>query len=133
MLYTFEGWFCSAKLLDFPFFAIALFCTVQFWKHRVSICVSVTCKSLKQSPYEFYTNQCGEYIDPYIEAVKEAGNIWSVPVIDWNASIGLFPMIAEHGQYFNNAQTDLLHPNDKGHQRMARTLFYQLLTLPCTF
>ena len=49
MLYTFEGWFCSAKLLDFPFFAIALFCTVQFWKHRVSICVSVTCKSLKQS------------------------------------------------------------------------------------
>ena len=49
MLHTFEGWFCSAKLLDFPFFAIALFCTVQFWKHRVSICVSVTCKSLKQS------------------------------------------------------------------------------------
>ena len=82
---------------------------------------------------ESYTNQCGEYIDPYIEAVREAGNIWSVPVIDWNASIGLFPMIAEHGQYFNNAQTDLLHPNDKGHQRMARTLFYQLLTLPCTF
>lgn len=82
---------------------------------------------------ESYTNQCGEYIDPYIEAVKEAGDIWSVPVIDWNASIGLFPMIAEHGQYFNNAQTDLLHPNDKGHQRMARTLFYQLLTLPCTF
>ena len=39
MLYTFEGWFCSAKLLDFPFFAIALFCTVQFWKHRVFICV----------------------------------------------------------------------------------------------
>ena len=49
MLYTFEGWFCSAKLLDFPFFAIALFCTVQVWKHRVSFCVSVTCKSLKQS------------------------------------------------------------------------------------
>ena len=57
MLYTFEGWFCSAKLLDFPFFAIALFCTVQFWKHRVSICVSVTCKSLKQSHMNSNTNR----------------------------------------------------------------------------
>ena len=30
MLHAFEGWFCSTKLLDFPFFAIALFCTVYF-------------------------------------------------------------------------------------------------------
>ena len=36
MLHTFEGWFCSAKLFDFPFFAIALFCTVQFWECRIS-------------------------------------------------------------------------------------------------
>ena len=30
MLHTFEGWFCSAKLLDFPFFAIALFVPFNF-------------------------------------------------------------------------------------------------------
>ena len=82
---------------------------------------------------ESYTNQCGLYIDDYINAVKEAGNLWSVPVIDWNASCGLFPLLQAHGQYFNNATTDLLHPNDLGHQRMARTLLYQLLALPCTF
>ena len=82
---------------------------------------------------ESYTNQCGEYIDAYVDAVKEAGNIWAVPVIDWNASCGLFPLMSEHGQYFNNSETDLLHPNNLGHQRMARTLMYQLLTLPCTF
>ncbi|MBR1447831.1 MAG: hypothetical protein IJ588_03660, partial [Prevotella sp.] len=41
---TFEGWFCSTKLLDFPFFAIALFCTVQFWWYRISVCVSVVYK-----------------------------------------------------------------------------------------
>ena len=91
---------------------------------------------------ESYTNQCGLYIDDYINAVKEAGNIWSVPVIDWNASCGLFPLVGEHEQYYNcppaKAQpdgtgTDLLHPNDTGHVRMARTLMYQLLTLPCTF
>ena len=82
---------------------------------------------------ESYTNQCGEYIDAYIEAVKEAGNVWSVPVLDWNASSGLFPLIKEHAQYFKDGETDLLHPNDEGHQRMARTLMYQLLALPCTF
>lgn len=82
---------------------------------------------------EDYTNQCGEYIDEYVESVKEAGNIWAVPVIDLNAICGLFPMIDEHAGYFNNAETDRLHPNDSGHRRIARTLMYQLLTLPCTF
>ena len=81
---------------------------------------------------ESYTNRCGEYLDAYIEAVKEAGNVWAVPVIDWNASSGLFPMLKEHEQYYKG-NTDLLHPNDAGHQRMARTLMYQLLALPCVF
>jgi lysophospholipase L1-like esterase len=87
---------------------------------------------------ESYTNQCGLYIDAYVEATKEAGNVWAVPVIDWNADSGLFPLIDEHGQYFNNPAngaegTDLLHPNNSGHKRMARTLMYRLLALPCTF
>ena len=81
---------------------------------------------------ESYTNQCGEYIDAYINAVKEAADVWAVPVIDWSASCGLFPMVKEHQQYFKG-EADLLHPNDDGHQRMARTLMYQLLALPCTF
>lgn len=84
-------------------------------------------------PDEEYQNQCGEYISSYVESVKEAGNIWSVPVIDLNASCGLFPLIDQHTQYFNDKTTDRLHPNDAGHQRMARTLFYQLLTIPCIF
>jgi len=82
---------------------------------------------------ESFTNQCGEYLDAYTEAIKEAGNVWSVPVIDWNATSGLFPLLKEHGRYFNNAETDLLHPNNKGHERLARTLYYQFLALPCTF
>lgn len=82
---------------------------------------------------EDYRNRCGEYIDAYVDAVKEAGNVWAVPVIDLNALCGLYPMADEHAQYFNRADTDRLHPNDAGHKRMARTLMYQLLTLPCTF
>lgn len=84
-------------------------------------------------PAEDYTNKCGEYIQSYIEATKEAANIWAVPVIDLNALSGLYPLVDEHAQYFHNADTDRLHPNDKGHERMARTLQYQLLALPCTF
>lgn len=82
---------------------------------------------------EDYVNRCGEYLDAYVESIKEAGNLWAVPVIDLNALCGLYPMIEDHMDYFKDKQTDGLHPNDAGHQRMARTLMYQLLALPCLF
>ncbi len=82
---------------------------------------------------EDYANRCGEYLDAYVQSVIEAGKIWSIPVIDLNSLCGLYPLQDGHAQYFNNAETDRLHPNNFGHQRMARTLYYQLLTLPCTF
>ncbi len=81
---------------------------------------------------EDYTNQCGIYLEEYINAVKEAGNIWALPVIDLNAVSGLYPMMDEYAQYFSDKDTDRLHPNDKGHERIARTLYYQLVALPCT-
>lgn len=82
---------------------------------------------------EDYSNACGIFLEEYIKAVKEAGSIWAVPVIDLNAISGLYPMMDEYSQYFHNAEKDCLHPNDKGHERMARTLMYQLMALPCTF
>ena len=77
---------------------------------------------------ESYTNSCGLYLDAYVDAVKEAANVWAVPVIDWSASGGLFPMLNEHALYFRDARTDLLHPNDLGHRRLGQTLMYQLFT-----
>lgn len=82
---------------------------------------------------ENYANRCGEFLDSYVDAVIEAGKIWSVPVIDLNSLCGLYPLLDGHAPYFNDADTDRLHPNNAGHNRMARTLYYQLLTLPCTF
>ena len=82
---------------------------------------------------EDYTNRCGVYLDAYITAIKESGNVWAVPVIDLNSVSGLYPMMDGHVQYFKDGDTDRLHPNDKGHERLARTLYYQLATLPCTF
>ena len=34
---------------------------------------------------------------------------------------------------FNKPDTDRLHPNDPGHERMAKTIMYQLASLPCVF
>ena len=82
---------------------------------------------------EDYTYQCGIYLEEYINAVKDAGNIWAVSVIDLNSTSGLFPMMDEYVQYFKDGSNDRLHPNDKGHERIARTLYYQLSALPCTF
>jgi len=84
-------------------------------------------------PTEEYTNQAGIFFDEYVNSVKEAGNIWAVPVIDLNAVSGLFPLYDDNGIYSHDANTDRLHPNDDGHKRMAKTLYYQLSTLPCTF
>ena len=84
-------------------------------------------------PSEAYQNGCGEYLDSYVESVKEAGNIWAVPVIDLNALSGLYPLAEAHAQYFKSSETDLLHPNDAGHRRIALTLLYQLQSLPCKF
>ena len=81
-------------------------------------------------PTEEYRNKCGEHFLSYVEAVKEAGNLWGVPVIDMNALSGLFPLMDEQTQFFNNADTDRLHPNNQGHRRMALTLYYQLAALP---
>lgn len=72
-------------------------------------------------PDENYTNRCGEYLDAYIEAIKEAGNVWAVPVIDLNSISGIFPLNRSQKDYFPR-DTDRLHPTDEGHSRMAKAL-----------
>lgn len=82
---------------------------------------------------EDYANRCGEYLDAYVEATIEAGKVWAVPVIDLNSLCGLYPLHDSHAGYFNDPATDRLHPNNAGHRRIAATLMYQLLALPCSF
>ena len=80
-------------------------------------------------PDESFPNRIGLYADSYVDAVKEAGNVWAVPVIDLNSLCGLYPNAASHARFFHKKDTDLLHPNAKGHEKMARTIAYQLLGL----
>lgn len=84
-------------------------------------------------PDESFPNQIGHYVDEYVKLVKEAGNIWAVPVIDLNAASGLFPLYQEHAQYFRNKETDMLHPSTSGHLRMAKVLAAQMLAMPSNF
>ena len=84
-------------------------------------------------PDENYQNSCGEYVDAYVQAIKEAGNLWGVPVIDFNSVTGMNPMIEEQLIYFYDSGYDRLHPNTNGQERMAHTLMYQLLSLPASF
>ncbi len=81
-------------------------------------------------PDESWQNVCGEYFSAYVEAVKEAGNVWGVAVVDLNAVSGMNPMVEAQQQYFRSAETDLLHPSDKGQRRLALTLATQLAALP---
>lgn len=84
-------------------------------------------------PTEDYANRCGEYLDAYVQAVKEASQVWAVPVIDLGALSGLYPMEDAQAVYFHDSAKDRLHPNDLGHKRLALTLYYQLQALPCSF
>jgi lysophospholipase L1-like esterase len=83
-------------------------------------------------PEESYANKIGNYIDDYVDVLKQTSNIWAVPVIDLNSVSGLYPLNDAHIRYFNNGQTDRLHPNELGHYRIAITLKYQLLALPAS-
>lgn len=84
-------------------------------------------------PEESFANACGHFIDEYVQAVREIADVWAVPVIDFSAVSGLYPMMDEHAHYFRNADTDRLHPNTPGQLRMAYALAYQLLGYPASF
>ena len=84
-------------------------------------------------PEESYPNALGMYVDEYVDIIKEAGAIWSVPVIDLFGVSGLLPMRDGYAQYFSKQDTDRLHPNIAGHARIAETLYHQLSALPPHF
>ena len=81
-------------------------------------------------PDESYSNAQGNYIDEVARAITEAGRAWSIPVIDLYSLCGLLPTMPEQGSYIFNPERDRLHPNEQGHERIARTLMQQTLVLP---
>ena len=78
-------------------------------------------------PDESYANTAGLWISDYVDVVKEAAGKWSsARLIDLYAETGLYPLEASHSKFFHNAQTDMLHPNTAGHERIAQTMMRHL-------
>lgn len=84
-------------------------------------------------PDELYANNNGDYIDDFVTKIREAANVWSVPVIDLNAISGIIPNNPEHTRFINKTDTDRLHPGSLGHKRIAAAVAYQLLSYPASF
>lgn len=89
-----------------------------------------TCSETNVQPPECFPNATGHYVDEYVEAVKEAGRIWSCPVIDLHGESGLLPMNDSYIKYFSNSKVDRLHPNTAGHRRLADLIEAKLNALP---
>ena len=91
------------------------------------------CSATNVQPPESFANARGLFIDAYADAIRHAGRIWSVPVIDLYGESGLLPENESYIGYFANSKSDLLHPNTSGHRRIADLIEARLNALPATF
>jgi lysophospholipase L1-like esterase len=72
-------------------------------------------------PTEFETNAIGLYLIDYVNAIKEVGEWYSIPVLDLYATSGLNPNIPIHKEKFFSP-TDGLHPKAEGHEVIANRI-----------
>lgn len=81
-------------------------------------------------PDESWANSQGLFIGDYADAVRRAADIWSAPLIDLYRGCGLLPAFGEYAPFFHDAETDNLHPNARGHERIARVIAAALNAIP---
>ena len=87
-------------------------------------------------PSECFPNHLGLYLESYIRVLREAADIWSVPLIDLYRESGLHPVNAAYARYFRDGGPDgkdALHPGSEGHRRLATVIEAHLKTLPPDF
>lgn len=84
-------------------------------------------------PDEYYANDLGLYIEDYVRMLRQAADVWAVPLIDMYSLSGIYPNYDSNTRYISKKDTDRLHPNNEGHRRIARTMETQLMALPADF
>lgn len=79
---------------------------------------------------EMHSNSIGLFVDEYVNAVKEAANVWATELVDLNSISGLFPLNDDNAEkYFCKKDTDRLHPNAEGHKKIAKALARKMTTI----
>lgn len=82
-------------------------------------------------PPESFPNPNGVYLEEYVRIIREAADIWSVPLIDLYRESGLMPTEQSYAKCFRDlGGNDFLHPNSEGHRRMAELIRLRLAELP---
>ena len=85
---------------------------------------------------ETFPNALGRRLEEYVAALREAADIWSVPVIDLYRESGLYPLSDSYAKCFRYDGPklwDRLHPNQEGHRRLAKTIAAKLTAIPPDF
>lgn len=81
-------------------------------------------------PDEYYCNALGLYLETYVETIKKAASYWSVPVIDLYSISGIVPNMQSNTPLMHIEKTDRLHPGTIGQYKIAKTIQYQIQSLP---
>lgn len=110
---------------NFPYSQIIVMTPI----HRAYATFGAT--NIQQS--ELYQNKIGLYFEKYIDALREACDIWSIPCIDLYKDSGLFPLYSQYSDYFHDENTDMLHPNANGHKRIAEVICSKLNSIAVGF
>ena len=85
---------------------------------------------------ETFPNANGVRLEEYVAALREAADIWSVPVIDLYRESGLYPLSDSYAKCFRfdgPKVWDRLHPNTEGHRRLAKVIAAHMTVLPPDF
>jgi len=73
-------------------------------------------------PDELWSNTQGLYLEDYIAVLQQASRAWAVPLVDVNVESGLVPMLKSQDEFVHKVDTDRLHPNANGHQRIEKVV-----------
>ena len=73
-------------------------------------------------PDELWSNTENLFLEDYIDCLQQASRAWAVPCLDLSTECGLLPMYRSNDAYVHRVDTDRLHPNAKGHERMAKVV-----------
>lgn len=81
---------------------------------------------------EMHSDKGGYYFDEYVKVIKEIPFIWACDLIDLHSKSGLFPLNDMQAvKFFCDKDTDRLHPNAKGHRRIAEVMEVAMMNIPC--